>query len=215
MGMLCSILRIDDRLLQHLRADEELIVGVTSLALKRHHDEIFELTLQQRSREEQARARTSRQEREKQTLARIPERFATEVARQRELRERATQFEVNPALSLHKSWDALEHLFALAGGSLFRGQPIGPNQGYGPALLRTPKDVSDFSMFLDGDGRTQVLHADMRWLREQKLYGWPDVDDDTESDDVLARGLINIFEDLRSYVSRAANNGDALLVWIS
>jgi hypothetical protein len=171
MGMLCSIVSIDDRLLQHLRRDDELTVGVTSLAQKRHHDEIFELSIQQRSQEEQASARARRQEREKQTLARMPERFAAEVARQNELRERASKFEVNPALSLHKSWDALEHLFALAGGSLFHGQPIGPNQGHGPALLRTPNEVGDFSIFLDGDGRAQVLQADMRWLREQKLYG--------------------------------------------
>jgi hypothetical protein len=96
---------------------------------------------------------------------------------------------------------------------LFRGDPIGPDLGYGPALFASPPRTSELADFLETHGATRVRDADMPWLRAQQIYAWPALGDQTISDQELKDQLDALFATLRSYVGDAAQAGDGLLVW--
>lgn len=215
MSMICSVLAIDGATFTQLRQDPELVLGATTLATKRLHDEIIERQIERMPEAERGAARKRRDARESDMLKRLPPQFAAEIAKTQALRERATVLNLRAAMSVQKSWDAFHHLFQLAGGSLFEGEPLGPDQGYGPALVRTPQNVAAFSAFLNGPGGERVKQADMKWLREQGVYAWPEAGDNSVSDDELRDGLDVQFEALRDYVTDADQRGDALLIWIS
>jgi hypothetical protein len=215
MGMICSALAIDASLIERIRQDEELVLGVTGLALKRMRDQHFEWHIKQRPAAEQEAARVRRRRAEIATLERLPQQFATQVAATLALRDRAAELNIGVATSIERSWDALNHVLALGGGSIFEGTPFGPDQGCGPAFLRLPAEVATFSTFLDGPGSKQFDVIDMVWLRQQLPYAWPEPGDTTISDDDLKQDLKRHFESLRAYVADAANRGDSLLIWIS
>ncbi len=215
MGMICSALAIDPATLEHLRRDPELVLGMTGLATKRMHDEIIEQQIERMPEAQRSAARKRREDREADMLTRIPPQFAAEIAKAKALRERAAVLNFGAAMSIQKSWDALHHLFELDGGSLFEGEPFGPDQGYGPALFRKPDNVNAFAAFLNGPGTDRLRNPDMNWLREQRLYACPDTDDAPEYEDELRQGLQAQFEALRKYVQSTAQRGDALLIWIS
>lgn len=212
MSMVCSALALDSETLERLRRDDELVLGATGLAYKRVLEETLDRHLQTRPEAERLAARQRRQSAEAEMLTRLPEKYIAEIEKSNALRERAAALNLQAATSLEKSWDAFQHLFERAGGSLFGGEPFGPDQGYGPALLRTPPEVATFAAFLGGPGADQVKDADMNWLRQQKLYAWPD----DQASDVDLRDALNAhFETFRKYIQDAAHRGDALLIWIS
>ncbi|MEZ5956864.1 MAG: DUF1877 family protein [Hyphomonadaceae bacterium] len=215
MSMICSALAIDGATLEQLRNDDDLISGATDLAYKRLLDEQIERMMASRPEAERVAARRRRQQAEAAMLARLPENLAAEISKARASRDRASTLDLRSATSMEKSWDAFHHLFELAGGSLFEGEPFGPNRGYGPAFLRMPENVVAFAAFLSGPGAHQVKNADMNWLREQRLYAWPDAGDTSVSDDELRQGLDTHFAVFNGYVQAAAQRGDALLIWIS
>lgn len=215
MSMICSMLAIDAATLDQLRRDPELVLGATGLATKRLHDEIIDRQMERLPEPQCIAARKRREDREADMLKRLPPQYAAEITKAKALRERASVLNFGAAMSIEKSWDAFHHLFELDGGSLFEGEPLGPDQGYGPAVLRMPENVVAFSAFLNGPIANRIRHADMKWLREQRVYAWPDAGDATVSDDELREGLDAHFDALREYVQSAAQRGDSLLMWIS
>lgn len=215
MSMICSALAIDASTLLQLRQDEDLTLGVTSLAYGRMREHQFEQHMQELPEGERSAARQRWKQAQAASRERMPEEYAAQMAEMDALEARAASLNLRGAMSLEKSWDALHHLFELAGGSIFDGEPLGSDQGYGPAVLRTPASVTEFSNFLNGPGADQIKHADMMWLREQRVYAWPEPGDMTVADDELREHLYRYFETFRAYVTDAAQRGDALLLWIS
>lgn len=215
MSMICSALAIDASTLLQLRRDEELVLGVTSLAYGRMREHEFEQHIQELPEGERSAARQRWQEAQAASRERVPKEFAAQMAEMDALEARAASLNLRGAMSLEKSWDALHHLFELAGGSIFDGEPLGSDQGYGPAVLRTPTNVTELSNFLNGPGAAQIEHADMMWLRDQRVYAWPEPDDATVDDEEMREHLNRYFETFRAYVTDAAERGDAMLIWIS
>ena len=106
MSMICSALAVDTSLIERMRADEDLVQGVTSLAYKRHLDQLIERHMEQQSPAQQAAARERRLQAEAETLKRLPAHIADQVAKTLALRERASMLNVGVATSVQKDWRA-------------------------------------------------------------------------------------------------------------
>lgn len=116
---------------------------------------------------------------------------------------------------IDKSWDVIGHLLAAATEgaltTLLRGTEVGPDLGYGPALLMSPDLVRETASAMEPVDRSKLLsHYDPAALAKSEVY--PDIwDDSRETQDYIGQN----YEVVRSVFLEGARCNSALLVWLA
>jgi hypothetical protein len=122
-------------------------------------------------------------------------------------------------LYLDKSWHGIHFLLAGkdwettegAGEAILGGDPIGEDDGYGPARLVTADRVHTVAAALRTvDEDTLRGRYDAEGLTAAEIY--PEIWDEA---DVLDEYLLPYFQDLRSFYLAAADAGEAVLLAIT
>lgn len=125
-------------------------------------------------------------------------------------------------VDIDKAWDGIIYLLTGEGYAtsqhplrnvIFSAQLVHDEQdlGYGPAHYNTPEQVAELSALLDkldaAELRTRYNPADME---EKDIY--PSV---WEDDEDIVTYLLNNFESVRALYAEAAQNGEAVIVFVS
>lgn len=125
-------------------------------------------------------------------------------------------------VDIDKAWDGIIYLLTGEGYAtsqhplrnvIFSGQLVHDEQemGYGPAHYNTPEQVAELSALLDkldaAELRTRYNPADME---EKDIY--PSV---WEDDEEIVTYLLDNFESVRAIYADAAQNGEAVIVFVS
>lgn len=125
-------------------------------------------------------------------------------------------------VDIDKAWDAIIYLLTGEGYAtsehplrnvIFSGQLVHEEQemGYGPAHYNTPEQVAELSALLDkinaDELRAKYNPADME---EKDIY--PSV---WEDDEEIVTYLLDNFESVRAIYADAAQNGEAVVMFIS
>lgn len=122
-------------------------------------------------------------------------------------------------LDLHKSWHMLHYLLtgevwegAAPGNLLMTGEELGEDMGFGPPRLHTPDAAAAFAEFIrDLEASDLAGRLDPARLAALDVYG---CDGAQEAED-LEDELEHYFPQLKSFVTKAATEGDGLLIWLS
>lgn len=126
-------------------------------------------------------------------------------------------------INLDKAWHAIH--FLLSGntdpalppqGSLFAGEELGEDFGYGPARVLTPSDVRAFADYLSSKPDDFVEQTiDFKALREADVY--PDIwdRDDLEEVEEEIEYVAEYFRVLKTFMRKAADAGEAAVVQIA
>lgn len=140
-----------------------------------------------------------------------------------ERRRALTRFgPIEKPLSLGKLWHILHYALAGdegptggGGDALLSGEEIGPNAGYGPARLLTPAETAFFSRHLDHlDAQDIEDNLDFQAMGEASIYLASSRHRDAQHDAGLRRDAGRYFVRLQDYVTRMADKGNGLLMWI-
>ncbi len=127
-----------------------------------------------------------------------------------------------PILELNKTWHILHFLmtghsnaFPSPGDALLSGIPLGEDLGYGPARLHPPNETRSFCDFL-AHLRVELVisRLDFEALAQADIYPVstkPKIEDAEDWRREIAKSFIS----LKTYVTRAAEKDDGLLVWLS
>lgn len=125
-------------------------------------------------------------------------------------------------VDIDKAWDGIIYLLTGDGYAtsqhplrnvIFSGQLVHDEQemGYGPAHYNTPEQVAELSALLDkinaDELRARYNPADME---EKDIY--PSV---WEDDEDIVTYLLNNFESVRALYADAAQNGEAVVMFVS
>lgn len=127
-----------------------------------------------------------------------------------------------PILELNKTWHILHFLmtghsnaFPSPGDALLSGTPVGENLGYGPARLHSPTETRSFSDFLAHlQVELVISRLDFNALAHADIYPVSTEPEFRDAEDWRSE-IAKSFISLKSYVTRAAESGDGLLVWLS
>lgn len=121
---------------------------------------------------------------------------------------------------LDKAWHGIHFLLTgsdgptsqLASQVIFGGEPVGPDQGYGPAQLLPPSTVKQIAKLLQSQ-TPEVLSAryDPKAMESAKIY--PDMIWVREGPEAL-KYLLQFYSQLVAFYSGAAERGDAVLLVI-
>jgi Domain of unknown function (DUF1877) len=132
---------------------------------------------------------------------------------------------IETPLDLQKSWHILHYVFTgdigpvgSPGDGLMAGEDLGDDiTGYGPPRLLSPEDTKLFADFLKSlNLETLQSRANFETMSAAHVYALP-MGPGAEADfEVGIRGEIaSYFPALRDYVSKAAGNGNGLLMWLT
>lgn len=108
-------------------------------------------------------------------------------------------------------WEGKEPLCYLVAG----GKTIGDiDVGYGPARALTSKQVANFNIALSGISSDKLRQRyDPRALKKAEIY--PEIwDSDAGEDDALGY-LVEMFEDLKAFVEKTAEQKKGMIVYIA
>jgi len=127
-----------------------------------------------------------------------------------------------PLLDLQKSWHVLHYLLTgrmdtsgSLGDFLLTGDPIGDDQGYGPARLHSPAQTSAISGFLAPiTAETLVKRLDLKRMTDQGVYPMTPYDERAGLDG-WDMDISDTFPRLKDCIDVAAARGDGLLIWLS
>ena len=121
------------------------------------------------------------------------------------------------SISLEKTWHGIHYLLTGEAWSgegwraflVSGGQEQGEDEGYGPARVFTATEVAEIAQGLEvisGDDLWTKFNADE--MTGEEIY--PDIWDEDEED--LREEYLEYFEQLKSFVSRLAENGEAMRI---
>jgi hypothetical protein len=127
-----------------------------------------------------------------------------------------------PLMELGKAWHILHYLMTghsdaaeAPGNALLSGTPLGEDLGYGPARLHDPDATRAFRDFLAPLESVRLLaRLDFPLIVQLRVYPFFAVPDTAEAQSWRDE-IATAFLALKSYVGRAAERGDGLLVWLS
>lgn len=126
-------------------------------------------------------------------------------------------------INLDKAWHAIH--FLLSGntdlalqpqGSLFAGEELGEDFGYGPARVLTPSEVQAFANYVSSKPDDFVEQTiDFKALQEADVY--PDIwdcDDPEEAAEEIEY-VAEYFRTLKTFICKASDAGEAVFVQIA
>ncbi|MBL8548723.1 MAG: DUF1877 family protein [Hyphomonadaceae bacterium] len=216
MSIVCYVLRAPSAVIAQVRADHDLLAGVTQHASQSIWNAHFEATLKRLAPEEAATMRKERDDAMKKMRA-MPD-LAAEFERLAAAQKRAAALNVAEALCLDKQWHILH--FALTGSSGLTGEPadalmsgeeVGADAGYGPPRVHDPDAARAFADFLAAQDFAALLaRAGPDAMKEARLYGAPGA-----IDELLATMLSDDFVRLRDYTAHARDRGEGMITWLA